>query len=52
MMLEHLGHKDASDAVMKAIEEVLEAGPRTPDMGGQANTKDVGKAIAEAVAKG
>ncbi|MEK9970422.1 MAG: isocitrate/isopropylmalate family dehydrogenase, partial [Ferrovibrio sp.] len=52
MMLEHLGHKDAADAVMKAIEEVLEAGPRTPDMGGQANTKDVGKAIAEAVAKG
>ncbi|MFN4309632.1 MAG: tartrate dehydrogenase [Ferrovibrio sp.] len=52
MMLEHLGHKDASDAVMKAIEEVLTAGPRTPDMGGQANTQDVGKAIAEVVAKG
>jgi tartrate dehydrogenase/decarboxylase/D-malate dehydrogenase len=52
MMLEHLGHKDAADAVMKAIEEVLTAGPRTPDMGGQANTQDVGKAIAEAVAKG
>ncbi|WP_300299527.1 tartrate dehydrogenase [Ferrovibrio sp.] len=52
MMLEHLGHRDAADAVMKAIEEVLTAGPRTPDMGGQANTTDVGKAIAEAVAKG
>lgn len=52
MMLEHLGHKEAGAAVLKAIEEVLEAGPRTPDMGGQANTQDVGKAIAEAVAKG
>ncbi len=52
MMLEHLGHKDAAAAVMKAIETVLEAGPRTPDMGGQANTQDVGKAIAEVVAKG
>lgn len=51
MMLEHLGHKEAGAAVLKAIEDVLEAGPRTPDMGGQANTKDVGKAIAEAVAK-
>lgn len=52
MMLEHLGHKDAAAAVMTAIETVLEAGPRTPDMGGQASTQDVGKAIAEAVAKG
>ncbi|MCW0233557.1 MAG: tartrate dehydrogenase [Ferrovibrio sp.] len=52
MMLEHLGHKEAGAAVLKAIEAVLEAGPRTPDMGGQANTQDVGKAIAEAVAKG
>ncbi len=52
MMLEHLGHKAAADAVLKAIETVLEAGPRTPDMGGQANTQDVGKAIAEVVAAG
>ncbi len=52
MMLEHLGHKDAAAAVLKAIETVLEAGPRTPDMGGQANTQDVGKAIAEVVAAG
>jgi len=52
MMLEHLGHKDAAAAVMKAIETVLEAGPRTPDMGGQASTQDVGKAIAEVVARG
>ncbi|WP_428246864.1 tartrate dehydrogenase [Ferrovibrio sp.] len=52
MMLEHLGHQKAADAILKAIEEVLVAGPRTPDMGGQANTQDVGKAIAAVVAKG
>ena len=49
MMLEHLGHKDAADAIVKAIEAVLTGGPRTRDMGGTANTSDVGKAIADAV---
>ena len=49
MMLEHLGHKDAADAVLRAIETVLTEGPRTRDIGGQASTQEVGKAIAEAV---
>ena len=49
MMLEHLGHKDAGDAIVKAIETVLVEGPRTRDMGGTASTHDVGKAIAEAI---
>jgi tartrate dehydrogenase/decarboxylase / D-malate dehydrogenase len=49
MMLDHLGHKDAGDAIVKAIEVVLREGPRTPDMGGKANTQDVGKAIAASV---
>lgn len=50
MMLEHLGHKEAGAAVVRAIETVLrDAGPRTPDIGGQASTADLGKAIAEAV---
>ena len=49
MMLEHLGHKSAGDAIVKAIEAVLVNGPRTPDMGGTATTEDVGKAIAEAL---
>ena len=49
MMLEHLGHKDAGDAIVRAIETVLKEGPRTRDMGGKANTVDVGKAIAEAL---
>jgi tartrate dehydrogenase/decarboxylase / D-malate dehydrogenase len=31
---------------MQAIEKVLVEGPRTPDMGGTANTTEVGKAVA------
>ena len=49
MMLDHLGHRDADDAIVKAIETVLKEGPRTRDMGGTANTVDVGKAIAAAL---
>jgi tartrate dehydrogenase/decarboxylase/D-malate dehydrogenase len=50
MMLEHLGYPDAAAALLRAIEAVLAEGPRTPDMGGNASTTDVGKAIAEAAA--
>jgi len=49
MMLEHLGHREASDAIVRAIEKVLLEGPRTPDLGGRANTTEVGKAVAEAL---
>ena len=34
---------------MTAIERVLAEGPRTPDMGGEATTADVGEAVAEAL---
>ena len=49
MMLEHLGHKEAADAVVRAIETVLKEGPRTRDLGGTAGTVEVGKAIAAAL---
>jgi tartrate dehydrogenase/decarboxylase/D-malate dehydrogenase len=52
MMLEFLGHKDAHDAVLAAIEKVLAPGsgaPKTPDIGGTGNTSDVGRAISEAL---
>ena len=52
MMLEFLGHKDAHDAVLAAIETVLDpksGAPRTPDLGGTATTQDVGRAVAEAL---
>lgn len=46
MMLDHLGHGQAHDALLRAIATVTEHGPRTPDMGGTATTRDVGQAIA------
>jgi tartrate dehydrogenase/decarboxylase/D-malate dehydrogenase len=49
MMLDHLGYPQAHDAIVRAIETVTEHGPRTPDMGGQATTTDVGRAIADAL---
>ncbi len=49
MMLEHLGHKDAADAIVRAIETVLTQGPRTRDIGGMASTQEMGQAIAEAI---
>jgi tartrate dehydrogenase/decarboxylase/D-malate dehydrogenase len=45
MMLEHLGHDQAAAAIMRAIETVLAEGPRTPDMGGNATTSEVGNAV-------
>jgi tartrate dehydrogenase/decarboxylase / D-malate dehydrogenase len=52
MMLDFLGHRDAHDAIVHAIETVLEPGsgaPRTPDLGGTARTTDVGRAVAAAL---
>jgi tartrate dehydrogenase/decarboxylase/D-malate dehydrogenase len=46
MMLNHLGHPDAAAAIERAIETVLLEGPRTPDLGGNATTEELGKAIA------
>jgi tartrate dehydrogenase/decarboxylase/D-malate dehydrogenase len=48
MMLDHLGHRNAHDAIVKAIESVLAdtGAPRTPDMGGNATTSELGDAIA------
>ncbi len=50
MMLEFLGQGDANytaahDAMLGAIERCLVEGPRTPDMGGTANTTEVGQAV-------
>ena len=53
MMLEHFGYAEAGQAIVRAVERVLEAGPAhapfTPDMGGRAGTGDLGRAIAEAL---
>jgi tartrate dehydrogenase/decarboxylase / D-malate dehydrogenase len=51
MLLDFLGHRDAHDAILRAIEAVLAdpAAPRTPDLGGRAGTADMGRALAQAV---
>ena len=49
MMLAHLGETGAGEAIVKAIERVLEDGPRTRDLGGTAGTAEVGQAIADAI---
>jgi len=51
LMLDFLGHRDAADAIVAAIERVLAdpKAPRTRDLGGRASTIDAGRAIAEAL---
>ncbi|KAF2971745.1 hypothetical protein GQX73_g1858 [Xylaria multiplex] len=48
MLLGHFGHKEAADALLKAIEDVLgrsESHILTADMGGRGDTKSLGEAI-------
>jgi tartrate dehydrogenase/decarboxylase/D-malate dehydrogenase len=61
LMLDFLGGADASaqaackaahDAIVNAIETVLAQGPRTADLGGTADTTEMGKAVAALVANG
>src|SRR5437868_10461133 len=52
LMLDHRGYPAAHDAIVKAIETVLDpqsGAPRTPDIGGRHSTQDLGRAIAEAL---
>ena len=48
MMLEHLGHKEAADDIVTAIETVIrDSNVKTPDMGGKANTRELGQAVVD-----
>jgi tartrate dehydrogenase/decarboxylase/D-malate dehydrogenase len=49
MMLDHLGQPEAAASIMRAIQRVLLEGPTTPDMGGKGSTREVGKAIIQAL---
>ena len=54
-MLDFLGYGAAHDAILHAIETVLQpdsGAPRTPDLGGTARTADMGRRIAEELEKG
>jgi tartrate dehydrogenase/decarboxylase/D-malate dehydrogenase len=51
MMLDHLGEGAAAAALEGAIERVLaDGGTRTRDMGGTANTREMGEVLVQAVA--
>ena len=53
MMLEHLGHPQAAKAIVDAIEHVIkDRTALTADMGGKANTQELGDAIASLVSAG
>ncbi len=50
LMLDHLGHRDLHDRLVAAIERVVATGSAcTPDLGGQATTRDVADAIVNAL---
>ncbi len=52
LMLDHLGHRDAHDAIIAAIESVLGAADvtlKTPDVGGRGTTMAMGEAVAKAL---
>lgn len=49
LMLEHLGEQRAATALMISVEQVCAAGILTPDLGGTATTKDVTRAVCEAI---
>ena len=52
MMLDHLGEKPAARAVEEAVFRVLaRRDPLTPDIGGNADTEDMGKAIAAEISR-
>ncbi len=50
MMLEHLGEKAAARVLMTAVEQVTASGIRTPDLGGRATTREVTRAVVDALA--
>jgi tartrate dehydrogenase/decarboxylase/D-malate dehydrogenase len=51
LLLDELGHREARSAIMRAMKDVLaQEAPKTLDLGGQASTVEVGKAVEEALA--
>lgn len=51
MMLDHLGEPEMGALVMQAIEDTLQQGIKTGDIGGNSNTKEVTDAVIEALKK-
>jgi isocitrate/isopropylmalate dehydrogenase len=52
MLLDHLGQPEKGQTVRAAVGRVLAAGrPRTPDLGGEATTAEVGRAVRDALGR-
>jgi tartrate dehydrogenase/decarboxylase/D-malate dehydrogenase len=51
MMLDHFGELELGRAVLDAIEQTLEAGIKTPDIGGRSSSDEVTDAICQALRK-
>jgi tartrate dehydrogenase/decarboxylase/D-malate dehydrogenase len=49
LMLDHLGETEGAARLLRAVEDVCRAGPRTRDVGGSASTSEVGDAVAARV---
>ncbi len=49
-MLDHLGEAEASARLMRAVERTTGSGVLTPDVGGTATTKEVTRAVVDAIA--
>jgi homoisocitrate dehydrogenase len=49
MMLTHLGEYESAQRIENAVDNILAAGPHTPDLGGKANTQELNKAIIQAL---
>ncbi len=48
-MLDHLGETEISERLMRAVEKVCADGVITPDVGGNATTREVTEAVCEAI---
>jgi tartrate dehydrogenase/decarboxylase / D-malate dehydrogenase len=49
LMLDHLGQDEAAALVMAALRLVAKEGPKTPDIGGKGTTRQVARALVEAI---
>lgn len=49
MMLDHLGETEVARRVEATVDQVMQEGPRTPDLGGSANTMQFAEAVAKAL---
>jgi tartrate dehydrogenase/decarboxylase / D-malate dehydrogenase len=49
LMLQHLGEQDAATLLMRSIERVTSSGLHSPDLGGNATTREVTSAVCSAI---